>query len=358
MQKKAAALVLVCAGLATWSACGKKSNNYVYGALPAVSQIAIFREDPNSGTLTSLATSPVTAGPGVQSIAIHPSNKFLYASNAGEGDISLFTISTGTLTEVTPRTVVGTTPTQLIMDSAGTFLYVANVGSNNISVFSIDSSSGALTAVAGSPFQIGLPPINMRLSPSGSVLYVTGANGGGQPGVIQGFNVNAGVITTVVPGSPFQAGTTPIGLAIDSTGSHLYTSNAAPDNSISEFTINSDGSLTQLPGSPIGESYSNPISLLIDVTGKYLFVTNQGSNNVAAYSIGSDGSLTLLTNSPFATGAQPNSIGTDPSGRYIFIGNQTSSAIQSFNLDRSTGTLTSVASYAVGGTPTSIAVSP
>jgi hypothetical protein len=42
----------------------------------------------------------------------------------------LYTISaTGALNEVTPRPVVGTTPTLLAMDSAGAFLYVGNSGS-------------------------------------------------------------------------------------------------------------------------------------------------------------------------------------------------------------------------------------
>ena len=114
----------------------------------------------------------------------------------------------------------------------------------------------------------------------------------------------------------------------------------------------------QIWGSPIGESYSTPVALLIDKSGQYLYVANAGSSNLGAYSIGSDGSLTLLTNSPFGTGAQPSFIASDPSGKYLFVGNQSSPAIQSFSLDASSGTLTSVATYSVGNTPSSIAVTP
>ena len=173
--------------------------------------MSFIGEDPNSGVLTQLTGSPITAGPAVASIAIHPSNKFLYAANSGEGDISLFQISSiGGLNEVTPRTPVtpnGTVPTLLAMDAAGTFLYVGNVGSGNISVFSIDASTGALAAV-GTPFPIGNSSTimtNLKLSPSGGFLYVTV---GGSPGYIEAFSLNQGV-PTVVNNSPFTAGTNP-----------------------------------------------------------------------------------------------------------------------------------------------------
>ena len=165
MLKKAAALFLVCASMATWIGCGSTSSKYVYAAVPASNQIVIFREDPNSGVLTPLAGSPVTAGQAVQALAIHPSGKYLYAANSGEGDVSEYTISSaGALTEVTPRTSVGVSPTLLAMDSAGAFLYVGNSGSFSISVFSITSSTGVLSPVPGSPFPMGVSPINMALS--------------------------------------------------------------------------------------------------------------------------------------------------------------------------------------------------
>ncbi|HET6180815.1 MAG TPA: beta-propeller fold lactonase family protein [Candidatus Sulfotelmatobacter sp.] len=357
MLKKAAAVFLIGASLSIWVGCGSTSNHYVYAAIPAASQIVAYREDPNSGILTALVGSPFTAGPSVQSIVIHPSKKFLYAANSGgsSGTVSQFLIaSDGTLTEQTPRTVVGTVPTLLAMDSAGAFLYVANSGSLDISVFSIDAGTGTLSAVAGSPFSIGISALNMRLSPSGNVLYVTGSAGGGLPGFIQAFSINAGVLS-IVPGSPFQTGMTPQGLTIDSAGTFLYTANAAPDNSISIFTINADGSLTELSGSPVGETFIGPIALLLDNSGKYLYVANEGSNNLSAYAVGSDGGLTVLSNSPFAAAPEPSYISSDPSGKFLFVGNQSGPVIQPFSLD-STGTLTSVATYSVSGTPTSIVV--
>ncbi len=352
MLKKAAALFLVGASLATWLGCTTNSSTYLYAAIPASNQIVVYREDPNSGLLTVLVGSPITAGPGVQSIAIHPSKKFMYAANSGESDVSLFNIAAdGALTEVTPRTIVGSAPNLLALDAAGSFLYVSNLGSNTISVFSITASSGALTAVAA-PFSTGGSVLNMKLSPAGDVLFVT--IGGNPTGFVESFsNPSSGTPTP----SSVTTGINPNGLAIDPSGTYLYTANTG-DNSISAFTIGSNGALAPISGFPLGETFSAPLALFVDKSGKYLYVANEGSANLAAYGIGSDGGLTVLGNSPFGTNAQPSFITSDSSGKYLFVGNQSSPAIQSFSLDSGTGTLTSVKSFTVGGTPTSIALTP
>jgi 6-phosphogluconolactonase (cycloisomerase 2 family) len=99
--------------------------------------------------------------------------------------------------------------------------------------------------------------------------------------------------------------------------------------------------------------------LLIDNSGKYLYVANdQSPGTLVAYSIGSDGSLALISNSQFSTGAQPSFMASDPSGKYLFVGNQSSPVIQSLSVNTGSGILTSVASYSVSGTPTSIVITP
>jgi 6-phosphogluconolactonase len=357
MLKKAAAMFLLCASMAICVSCANKSNLYVYAALPSPDQISAYREDPNSGVLTILAVSPIAAGQGVTALAIDPSNKFLYAANSFEDDVSVYQISgSGSLTEATSRYPTGTTPTLLVMDKAGQYLYVANAGSNNISSFSIDASKGTLTPVAGSPFPIGTGAINMRVAPSGNFLYVT-VGVGGSPGSVEIWTLRAGALQS----ANIQAvGTNPAGIAIDPSGAHLYTANFG-DNSISIFAINSDGSLT--PVATVGAGLgilSGPVALLIDSTGKFLYVANETSSTVVAYSIGTDGSLALLpTSYSVATNSTPSSLAIDSAGRYLFVGNNVNPAIESFTRDTVGGVLTVVASYPLNGSiPTSIAVSP
>jgi 6-phosphogluconolactonase len=362
MFQKALGLLFVLASTALCIGCSSTSH-YLFAALPATNQVAVYREDPTAGVLTQISGSPFAVGDGAQSLVLHPSGKFLYVANPGqnENDISLFTIaSNGTLSEIFPRISVaplGSLPQLLLMDPAGAFLYVENQGSNNISVFSINSASGALTAVAGSPFALGLSPLNMRLTPSGNLLFVSAAS---EPlGLIAVFSVSSGMLKLASLKNPID-GVNPLGLAIDPAGKFLYVANTS-SNSISIFSIGSSGTLTEIPGSPLN-TYSAPVSLLLDPKGQFLYVADQGANNIAVYSITSGtglpvGLTTSTTVFAFATETSPSVLALDPNGGHLFVGNQGSSAgIQSFQV--STGNLNPVFTYKVGNTPSSIAILP
>jgi len=366
MLQKALVLVWVVASIALCMGCGSTANHHIFATTPASNQIAVYREDPNSGVLTQVSGSPFAAGDGPTSLVLHPSGKFLYVSNAAqnENDISLFTIdTTGIPTEVFPRTSVAPNASQpqlLLMDPGGSFLYVMNSLSNNISVFSIDSTKGTLAPVAKSPFTLGLSPLNMKLTPSGKFLYVTSASGTNQlSGLIEGFSVTSGTLQPLGTAPTPTGGINPNAIAIDPSGAHLYVANSG-SQSIAIFTIDSSGGLTAVQGSPINDNFTVPIAMVFDPSGNFIYVAHQASNNIAAYSIGSTGLPTILSTSTttgvFATEASPNFLAADPNGKYLFVGNQgTSAGIQVFSL--SDGTLTTLTTYGVGNTPSSIAVS-
>jgi 6-phosphogluconolactonase len=377
MLQKALVLVLAIAAIAGWVGC-TSSSHFVYATIPAASQLAVYREDPYSGTLTELSGTPYTVGDGAHSVVIHPSGKYLYVANPGqlEDDISLFDIaSNGTLAEVAPRTPTGseaTQPSLLVMDPAGNYLYVMNTLSDNISVFTIDSTTGALAPLMDPNTQPpqpypptglgGLTPLNMRLTPSGNFLYVSVAGGQQQPGIgsIEGFLVTAGVLTNVSSPVVSAEGANPYGLAIDPSGSYLYVANTGSE-SISIFSISSSGALSNnVQGSPLDDIYNDPYALLMDSQGQYLYVANQGSSNVAVYSINSSTGLpAALTTSTsayaFATESSPSFLVEDPNGNYLFVGNQAGSAgIQAFGVN--SGNLNPLITYGTGNTPSSIAV--
>jgi len=200
----------------------------------------------------------------------------------------------------------------------------------------------------------------MQLTPSGNYLYLTAGGGqaGSPNGSIVGFSVNTGVLTSIGPPSS-SFGINPNGLAIDPKGSYLYAANTS-SGSISIFTIGSSGALSQVNGSPIASTYTAPVSLILDSKGAFLYVANQGSSNVAVYSIDSTtGVPTVLTTSTttgaFFTEGNPSLVVPDPSGQYLFVGNQGSAAgIEAFSV--SGGNLTSIYTYRVGNTPSSIAI--
>ena len=79
-------------------------------------------------------------------IRVHPSGKFLYASNRGHDSIAAFAIeSTGRLRLVGHFPAQGKTPRHFAFDPGGSRLWVANQDSSNIVGFTIDPVSGKLT---------------------------------------------------------------------------------------------------------------------------------------------------------------------------------------------------------------------
>ena len=58
------------------------------------------------------------------------------------------------------------------VDPSGKFAYVANHLSDNVSAYSINSTTGALTAISGSPFAAGGGPHSVTVDPSGKFAYV------------------------------------------------------------------------------------------------------------------------------------------------------------------------------------------
>jgi 6-phosphogluconolactonase len=357
MLKKATALLFVGLSAATWTGCGTTSSHYIFATLPSQNEIAVYREDPNSGTLTELDTSPFAAGKAPEVALLHPSGKYLYVANSGEDDISLFSIqaSTGILTEVSRTSTGGLTPLYMALDPANGFLYVVNVlsaPSSNLSVFQV-ASDGTLSPT-NPPYSLGVTATSMALAPSGNFIFI-----GSVLGQIAVYPLNGGVLGAPVGAFPTSVGTIPTGLVVDSKGANLYATNGNSGNSISQFSIQGGGVLMQVAGSPVGEpsGVTSPVSLIIDPSGKYLYVANQGSSNLGAYSIGTDGGLTILTLSPFSTVKQPTALAADPNGNYLLVGGQ-SSSMEVFQLDSGNGTLGEVATYSPRGFPSSIAVLP
>ena len=80
-------------------------------------------------------------------IKVHPSGKFLYASNRGEiNEIVAFKINEkGILSKVSAYPSQGKTPRDFEIDPSGKFLLVANQDSNTIVIFSIDQVTGELS---------------------------------------------------------------------------------------------------------------------------------------------------------------------------------------------------------------------
>src|ERR1035438_10329514 len=125
--------------------------------------VTVFSSDAASGkmqVLQTITTLPkdFTGRNDDAEIAVHPSGKFLYASNRGDDSIAIYAIdqSKGTLTQVGIVHTGGKEPRSFEIDPTGTLLFAANQKSDNIVVFRIDAKTGGLTAT-GQALDVGSP---------------------------------------------------------------------------------------------------------------------------------------------------------------------------------------------------------
>ena len=90
-------------------------------------------------------------------IALHPSGKFLYASNRGPDSIAVFSIGAkGSLRLVEFVPVDGKTPRNFAIDPTGSWLLVGDQESDKVVVFRINRKTGRLTPT-GQVLQISSP---------------------------------------------------------------------------------------------------------------------------------------------------------------------------------------------------------
>lgn len=242
------------------------------------------------------------------------------------------------------------TPEKVVSDVPA-YAYVGNQSDNTISGYAVDNSSGALTAVPGSPFTGPTGPRQTAVELFGEYVYV--ANGGGSG--VYGFSIASATGTlTAISGSPFPGGAGPRGIVVDTSGEYVYTANRT-DNNVSGYVVNaSSGVLTAVPGSPFAipsssEQAPGPQKLTVDPTGKFLYVTDHLTGDIAGFTINtSTGALTLMSGSPFSDEETPNidiqpfAIVVAPSGKFVYVTNHGTSTISVYSVNSTSGALTPV----------------
>ena len=130
------------------------NGKFAYLVTEMASTVVAFSWNAEKGTLNTLQTLPMLPKDysGVKEaaeIAVHPSGKFVYASNRGSANsIAAYKVDAvkGTLTPIGIFPSGGKIPRHFTIDPTGKFLIAANADSGNIVTFKIDEATGALTA--------------------------------------------------------------------------------------------------------------------------------------------------------------------------------------------------------------------
>jgi 6-phosphogluconolactonase len=127
-------------------------GQWVYSLGEQGANVTTFAWNAATGALTllsSVSTRPAEVSSGsTAEIEVHPSGKFVYASNRGHDSIAVFSVGAkGALTLVEYELTRGKTPRGFTIDPTGRWLIAGNQNTSTIGVFSIDQTTGALSSV-------------------------------------------------------------------------------------------------------------------------------------------------------------------------------------------------------------------
>jgi 6-phosphogluconolactonase (cycloisomerase 2 family) len=280
--------------------------------------LSVFRVDATKGSITPVAGSPFhTSGGGYPLHNLfHPSGKFLYAGMQVSIDSNVWAFSvdpsTGALSPVPGSPFPGQSyvggggVNSIALHPNGKFLYASGFFLG-ITGYAVDQSTGALTQLADSPFIPAGAFFNSKLvvHPSGNFLYMADMDADG----VRAFPIAAdGSLGSEIAGSPFASGLAPRGIALDSAGKFAFVPNEG-DLNVTAFSINSSTGALALVGN--ADTGNGPSAVTVDSTSKFLQVTNYWDGNVSTYKINpSTGALTAVAGSPFSAEDGPVSIVT------------------------------------------------
>jgi len=356
----AAAVLMTTLGIL--SGCSSSSGSHVAYVTGGQASVASFRVSNGSGGVTPLAGSPYAAGNSPSSVVVHPSGQFVYVANQADSSISLFTAdpASGSLSEVLPRTVgYGLSPAFMTMDVGGHFLFVANQGSSDVWAFQV-LAGGSLSPVSSAP--IGAAPGALLLTPTGFLIVPVPSFSDivvlkvGSTGVLQfigSFPASNGVGGVAwAPSAPQTIN----GVVQPPAPGFVYATNPAA-GTVSVFALQTGGALQPIPSLTVAAG-TTPMAMAVDLSGSFLYVANAGSGNVSQYKVDhTTGALTPFTTAAVNAGANPGFVVTDPHGRFVYVGDTGAQSVSEFSSNPD-GSLSGTNAISPGFVPNSLAVSP
>lgn len=312
-------------------------------------------------------------------IAIHPSERYLYAVNEqDQGSVSAFAIH-GMRGELTPLNTVssgGAGPACVSLDHSGRFALVANYGGGSLAVLPV-LPTGALgapvdlrrdhgsvgsrraTDAPGGSFAISghdAPHVHMVL-PDPENRFVLATDLGQDRIYVYRFDSKTGRLSENAPYTALPSGDGPRHLAFHPNGRWLYSiQEEASTVALFDYdrlrgSLHARQTVSALPPGFAGTSFASEI--LIHPDGGFLYAAHRLHDAITVFSIDGDGRLQFLGEAS-TLGDYPRQCRIDPTGEFLCACNRHSDNITSFRIDRKTGHLAFTGRYAAVGSPACI----
>ncbi|HVN28211.1 MAG TPA: beta-propeller fold lactonase family protein, partial [Candidatus Binataceae bacterium] len=185
-------------------------------------------------------------------------------------------------------------------------------------------------------------PLGIAVTPQNDFAFVANANA--NDGNIYEFSIPQSGTTPgeLMSVGSIHSGTTPQIVAIDSTGTFVYVTNAG-SRTVSEYAINSQTQNVLKSIGTIGGFSGTPFGIVAHPSASFVYVADSTIGVIAAYSIGGSGALTFLGSvGSLGTGqGHPGlmTIAVDSSQSYLLVDDTVQGVVSVF-LIQSNGTLT------------------
>jgi 6-phosphogluconolactonase len=160
-----------------------KNNRFAVVADLGTDEYIVYAFDAARGSITRQSAAKVKGGSGPRHFSFHPNYRFAYGLNEMGSSVTVFRWSEekGQLDEMATTTTLPAgfagenNCAEILVHPSGKFVYASNRGHNSIAVFECDSKTGAVKLIDHTPTQ-GEIPRNFRLTPDGKWLLAANQN--------------------------------------------------------------------------------------------------------------------------------------------------------------------------------------
>lgn len=323
-----------------------------------------------SSSATSVATISNAAGSQGLATSVAPGNTTITATQNGISATATLNVTAAVLVSIA---VTPATPTVFVgvneqFDAIGTYsdgstldltnspsiVWSTPNGNTDATVSNASGTQGLLTPVTVGSTQVTATDSVSGISGSTTTVtvalreyaYVANHDANSISTYLIG---NSGALTAVGITAVSSGGSQPFAIALDATRSNMYVTNIAGSDSLVQFSIGSNGSLTQTAA--YDNNLGNSAYLTLDKNDNFLYVASLASNAINEYQIGSGGALisigSVTASSPGFN--SPYHLVVHPTNKWLYVLGAVSGNVAQYAIDPNSGALTYVSQIGIPG---------
>ncbi|QDU69135.1 beta-propeller fold lactonase family protein [Engelhardtia mirabilis] len=393
-------------GVRPTSLAAHPDGDWIFAAAATSGQVGAYAVNPSTGALTLSAVAVVGGNPA--GMVVSPDGTRVHILRRSEGKLRTLAFDpfTGTFgSNVGPDVSVGSGVTSIAIDPSGRFVYLTDASTTSLEQYAIMASNGAPEATATSSTATGLGPVRVRVDPRGEravvvcgadnqlwlfeldpisgvptpmhhlvqrnvpadAVFLTGPDeieytsrlllaGHRDSNEVRSYQLDAATGSLIDLGGGINAtGGSPRGLALDRATGLALSANFTGNN-LSAFDLNVDnGNLAQVGSTA---SVATPYDVAVEPSGRFAFASEAGGNSIAGFVTAFGTAPTLVGSTPMPASSVPRGIAVDPTGRFLVATASITSRVHTYRISAVDGALESIGAVEMSGAPWDVVAHP